>query len=156
MMRQVVVFLLSAGFIFAADKAHEMERYRQIAGKQAVTMQDMVDLILMTRGEFEKLHGETQRFEKARAEGWIKNQQPSAVLDRGALAYAILLNYNITRGWLFRLTRLNRYALRDVQEVGIMSPRFSEAYGVSGAQLVGAVNAAEEYKVEKEEWPVRH
>lgn len=156
-MKQILLlFIFSTGLAFAADKAHEMERYRQIAEKPAVTVQDLVDLVLMMRGEFEKFHDETKRFEKARGEGWIKNLPPATILDRGALAYAIILNYNITRGWLFRLTHWNRYALRDVQEAGVLSPRFSEGNSVSGAQLIGAINAAEEYKVEREEWRSRH
>jgi hypothetical protein len=155
MKRGILLFLLTAGFLLAADKPREMERYRQIAEKPHVTVQDMVDLILMTRGEFEKNHTEAQRFQMARSEGWVKGE-PAVLLDRGALAYALILNYNITRGWLFRLTRWNRYALRDVQEAGVLSPRYSAGNSVSGAQLVGAINAAEEYKTEKEEWPLRH
>lgn len=155
MKRGILFFLLAAGFLHAADKPREMERYREIADKPHVTVQDMVDLILMTRGEFEKNHTEARRFQMARSEGWVKGEA-TVLLDRGALAYALILNYNITRGWLFRLTRWNRYALRDVQEAGVLSPRYSAGNNVSGAQLVGAINAAEEYKTQMEEWPLRH
>lgn len=151
----ILLLLWAAPVAYAADKAHEMDRYREIAGKTNATVQDMIDLVLMTRGEFEKNTTEAKRFEKARSEGWVKGQ-PAQPLDRGVLAYALILNYNITGGWLFRLTHWNRYALRDVQEAGILSPRYGEGSTVSGAQLVGAVNAAEEYKTEKEEWPSRH
>jgi len=156
MKRFVLLFFLAAALTHAADKAHEMERCRQIAGKSSVTVQDMVDLLLMARGEFEKYHDEAKRFEHARSEGWVRHGSPVTALDRGTLAFALMINYNITRGWLFRLTRFNRYALRDVQEAGILSPRFSEDNLVSGAQLIGAISAAEDYKTEKEEWPSRH
>lgn len=156
MKRVILLLLCAAPVAYAADKAHEMERYREIAGKASATVQDLVDLVLMTRGEFEKYPDATKRFEHARGEGWVRSELPATVLDRGTLAFALMLNYNITRGWLFRLTRWNRYALRDVQEAGILSPRFGAGNTVSGAQLVGAITAAEEYKTEKEEWPSRH
>ncbi|MBN8219305.1 MAG: hypothetical protein J0L53_00195 [Spirochaetes bacterium] len=156
MRRLILLIFLATSSAHAADKAHEMERYRQIASKSSVTVQDMVDLLLMARGEFEKYHDEAKRFEHARSEGWVRHGSPVTALDRGTLAFALMMNYNITRGWLFRLTRFNRYALRDVQEAGILSPRFSEGNLVSGAQLIGAISAAEDYKTEKEEWPSRH
>jgi len=154
--RWPVLLAYSLVTALSGEAVDEMQRYRQIAEKPAATVQDMVDLVLMSRGEFLKHKTEAARFEFARGEGWVKGRQPADTLDRGALAFAIVLNYQITQGWLFRLTQLNRYALRDAQEAGILSLRLSELNSVSGSQLVGAISAAEEYKTQKEEWSSHH
>lgn len=147
---------LAAGEISAAEKRDEMSQYRHILESPVVTVQDMVDLIMMTRGDYAKHTTEAKRFAEARHEGWVKNQAPADVLDRGTLAFAIIKSYPIDRGILFRLTQWNRYALRDVQQANILSVTNSEDHKVSGEQLVGAINAAEEYKQEKDQWLTNH
>ncbi|MFO1469503.1 MAG: hypothetical protein U1F27_00525 [Turneriella sp.] len=138
------------------DKLGEMERYRQIEESPSVTCQDLVDLLLMVRGEYDKYHSPEKRIEHARHEGWIKKLQPGDKLDRGHLAFALMKNFEINRGWLFLLTKMNRFALRDVQQAGIMSVRYGTGNLVSGAELVGAVHAAENYQSEKSAWSQNH
>lgn len=157
MKRSMQVLLIACALSAAgAAKQGEMERYREITERPTATVQDMVDLIFMDRGDFTRHASEKARCDLARHEGWLGTEQAEAPLDRGTLAYAIVRQYNVTAGWLFRLTGLRRYALRDVQEAGILSVRFSEANPVSGAQLTGALSAAGEYKTQKEEWSSRH
>ncbi len=142
--------------IITADSHNEMAHYRQIAERPIATVQDLVDLILMTRGDYAKYPNEAKRLAEARSEGLIKHQQAHDALDRGTLAFAILKGFNVSRGLLFRLTQWNRYALRDVQEAGILAYRYSENNPVSGEQLIGAIGAAEEYRAEKEKWSSNH
>lgn len=155
-----IVFVLAVPLALpAAERGHqpnEMDRYRQIEESQSVTCQDMVDLILMVQGEFTKHATPEKRLSHARSEGWVKKLQPGDKLDRGHLAFALMKNFSISRGWLFRLTQWNRYALRDVQQAGILSVRYGTGNQVSGAELVGAVSAAEEYQNEKLKWSENH
>jgi hypothetical protein len=137
-------------------KLSEMERYRQIEESPSVTCQDLVDLLLMVHGEYDKHPSAEKRIEHARQEGWIKKLQPGDKLDRGHLAFALMKNFEISRGWLFLLTKMNRYALRDVQQAGILSVRYGTGNLVSGAELVGAVHAAENYQSEKSAWSQNH
>lgn len=155
----IAALLIFAGALPAADHGHklsEMERYRQIEESATVTCQDLVDLLLMVRGEFEKHPTAEKRIEHARQEGWIKKLQPGEKLDRGHLAFALIRTFDINRGWLFRLTKMNRYALRDVQQAGILSVRYGTGNHVSGAELIGAIHAAENYQHEKSTWTEKH
>jgi hypothetical protein len=152
----ILLLALSANALGAAEPKSEIGDYREILERPLATVQDLVDLIMMTRGEYAKYKADDKRFAAARHEGWVKDNKPADILDRGTLAFAIMKCFPVTPGWLFRLTKANRYALRDVQEAGILSPRFSTHNRVSGAELVGAINAAEEYREEKEAWQTNH
>ena len=155
-----LVFVLAVPLaLSAAEHGHhlsEMDRYRQIEESPTVTCQDLVDLMLMVRGEYAKYETPEKRVAHARSEGWIRKLQAAEKLDRGHLAFALLKNFDISRGWLFRLTRLNRYALRDVQQAGVLSARYGTGNLVSGSELIGAMSAAEEYQNEKLNWAKQH
>jgi len=152
----ILLLVLSASALGAAEPKSEMGDYREILERPLATVQDLVDLVMMARGDYAKYKSDDKRFAAAQHEGWVKNNKAADVLDRGTLAFAIMKCFPVTPGWLFRLTKANRYALRDVQEAGILSPRFSTHNRVSGAELVGAMNAAEEYRHEKEAWQSNH
>lgn len=151
-----VCFALGFGTLTSADKPDEMKQYQGILERPVATVQDLVDLIMMIRGDFAKYASNEKRIAEARHEGWINQEIMADPLDRGTLAHALMKIYPINRGWLYRLTDWKRYALRDAQQAGILSPGNSEDHLVSGEQLVGAINAAEEYKVEKEQWSTNH
>lgn len=152
----ILLLVLTASALGAAEPKSEMGDYREILERPLATVQDLVDLLMMTRGDYAKYKSDDKRFAAAQHEGWVRNNKPADVLDRGTLAFAIMKCFPVTPGWLFRLTKANRYALRDVQEARILSARFSTHNRVSGAELVGAINAAEEYRQEKEIWKTNH
>lgn len=151
-----VCLVAGAALPAKAEKHDEMSQYQHILESPVATVQDMVDLIMMTRGDFANHHTPTDRINEAKREGWLGDESASDELRRGTLAYAIMQNYPIDRGLLFRLTLWQRYALRDAQQAGVLSPKNSKNHKVSGEQLVGAVTAAEEYKQEKEQWKAYH
>ncbi|MBS0618695.1 MAG: hypothetical protein JSR44_10940 [Spirochaetes bacterium] len=130
----------------------EMDAYRQIQARDAVTVQDLADLLLMYRGEFTKHATPAARLERCRELKLIKNQTAESLLERGTLAYAIMKSYTPETGWLFWITGWERYALRDVQEAGIMPNRHTPAQNLSGEQLLGTITAAEEYTVSRIKW----
>ena len=134
----------------------EMTAYRAIQARPIVTVQDLVDIIMMIRGDFAKHPDATKRIALARQEDWLKDENPNHELDRGLLAYAIAKSYGVEKGWLFWITNWHRYALRDVQEAGIIPSRYTEENKVSGEQLIGAINSAEDYKSTKEQWSANH
>lgn len=148
--------ILTSGIAGKADKHDEMSQYQHILESPVACVQDLVDLIMMTRGDFANHRTPTDRISEARREGWLGEESADDELKRGTLAYALMQNYPIDRGILFRLTRWQRYALRDAQQAGVLSPRNSENHKVSGEQLVGAVTAAEEFRQEKEQWKAYH
>jgi len=130
----------------------EMDAYRQIQSRDAVTVQDLADLLLMYRGEFVKHATPAARLDRCRELKLVKNQTAESLLERGTLAYAIMKAYTPETGWLFWLTGWERYALRDVQEAGIMPNSQTPAQNLSGEQLLGTITAAEEYTVSRGKW----
>ncbi|MFO1524498.1 MAG: hypothetical protein U1F16_19285 [Turneriella sp.] len=152
----ILLTAFSFGTIGAAEPKSEMGDYREILERPLATVQDLVDLVMMTRGDYAKFKSDEKRFAAAQQEGFIKKQKSTDTLDRGTLAFAIMKCFHVTPGWLFRLTQADRYALRDVQEAGILPARFSTANRVSGAELIGAISAAAEYQQEKETWQTKH
>lgn len=130
----------------------EMEVYRAIQKREQSTVQDLADLLLMYRGEFAKLPSAEKRLARARELKIIKGQKGGDILDRGVLAYAIMKIYRPESGVLFWLTGWERYAMRDVQEAGIMPAKAATNQHVSGEQLMGTITAAEEYLESKKKW----
>lgn len=130
----------------------EMEIYRAIQKREQSTVQDLADLTLMYRGEFAKIPTAEKRLARARELKIIKTQKPGDILERGALAYAIMKLYQPESGVLFWLTDWERYAMRDVQEAGIMPAKAAVSQHVSGEQLMGTITAAEEYTENKKKW----
>lgn len=146
----------TAGVPAKAEKPDEMSQYQHILESPVATVQDLVDLVMMTRGDFTKHPTPAERIAEARREGWLGDEAAADELTRGTLAFAIMKSYPIDRGLWFRLTQWQRYALRDAQQAGILAAKNSENHKISGEQLVGAINAAEEFKQEKEQWLANH
>lgn len=130
----------------------EMEVYRAIQKREQSTVQDLADLLLMYRGEFGKIPTAEKRLARARELKIIRGQKGGDILERGALAYAIMKVYQPESGVLFWLTGWERYAMRDVQEAGIMPAKAATSQHLSGEQLMGTITAAEEYKESKKKW----
>jgi hypothetical protein len=130
----------------------EMEVYRAIQKRNECTVQDLVDLTLMYRGEFAKINTAEKRVERVRELKIIKAQKGNDPLERGTLAYALMKIYAPESGILFWLTGWERYAMRDVQEAGIMPTKATPAQHISGEQLMGTITAAEEYREGRKNW----
>ncbi len=135
-----------------ATAGTEMEVYRIIQKRNESTVQDLVDLTLMYRGEFSKISSAEKRLERARELKIIKSQKGNDTLERGTLAYALMKIYAPESGILFWLTGWERYAMRDVQEAGIMPTKATPAQHISGEQLMGTITAAEEYREGRKNW----
>lgn len=131
---------------------NEMDAYRAIQKRPEVTVQDLADLLLMYRGEYGKIKTQSKRLERARELDLVQKHRGEEKLDRGTLAYAIMRTYHPEQGWLFWITGWERYALRDVQEAGIMPGKATEGQTLSGEQLLGTITAAEEYVTGKNNW----
>lgn len=128
----------------------EMEAYRAIQQRPLSTVQDMVDLILMYRGEFGKFRTPDERLARARELKFIKSQSGEEKLERGTLAYAIMKTYKPESGWLFWITGFQHYAMRDVQQAEIMPAKATEGQNITGEQLLGTITAAEEFVQKRE------
>ncbi|MFZ5629942.1 MAG: hypothetical protein ACOY5B_12485 [Spirochaetota bacterium] len=153
-------FLLMAGFqVSANEKAgqanitDEMEAYRAIQNRPVTTVQDLADLLLMYRGEYAKFASQAKRLERVRELGLLqKEHEGDEELDRGTLAFALMKVYEPEQGWLYWLTGWERYALRDVQEAGIMPGKSTSAQKMSGDQLLAIMTDAEEFVTKRSEW----
>lgn len=130
----------------------EMEAFRAIQNRTEARVQDLADLLLMYRGEFGKYATSAKRLARARELGLIQDHKGEEKLDRGTLAYAIMKIYSPERGLLYWLTGWERYALRDVQEAGIMPARNTPGQNLSGEQLMGTMTTAEEFAASRLEW----
>lgn len=135
-----------------ADIANEMDAYRAIQNRKEVLVQDLADLLLMYRGEYGKYNKPALRLKRARELGLIQDHGSDEKLDRGTLAYAIMKVYQPEKGLLYWLTGWERYALRDVQEAGIMPAKAAPGHHLSGEQLFGIITDAEEFMTKKSEW----
>lgn len=136
----------------AVSSSSEMDVYRAIQKRGQCTVQDLADLMLMYRGEFAKIKTPEKRLARLRELKIIKNQKGNETLERGTLAYAIMQVYHPESGLFFWLTGWERYAMRDVQEAGIMPNKASSDQFISGEQLMGTITAAEEYTEAKKKW----
>lgn len=136
-----------------ANIMDEMEAYRAIQNRPITTVQDLADLLLMYRGEYAKFNTQAKRLERTRELGLIqKEHDGNEELDRGTLAYALMKVYEPEQGWLYWLTGWERYALRDVQEAGIMPNKSTPAQRMSGEQLLAIMTDAEEFVTKRSEW----
>ena len=135
-----------------ADTHDEMEAYRAIQKRKEAQVQDLADLLLMYRGEFGKYKNAAQRLARARELELIQEHQGDEKLDRGTLAYAIMKVYHPEKGLLYWITGWERYAMRDVQEAGIMPAKSTPGQNLSGEQLLGTITVAEEYVVSQKNW----
>jgi hypothetical protein len=84
-----------------------------------------------------------------------KEREGKEELNCGTLAYALMKMYQPEQGWLFWLTGWERYALRDVQEAGIMPHKFTTSQKLSGEQLLAIMTDAEEFTTKRNEWQKR-
>lgn len=135
-----------------ADAGNEMDAYRAIQNRPEVTVQDLADLLLMYRGEYGKYKDAKKRLARARELELIQDHRGEEKLDRGTLAYAIMKVYQPEKGLLYWLTGWERYALRDVQEAGIIPAKAAPGHYLSGEQLFGIITDAEEFVTKKSEW----
>jgi hypothetical protein len=134
----------------------EMEAYRAIWNRPVTTVQDLADLLLMYRGEYAKFSSKQKRLERVRELGLMqKEREGKEELNCGTLAYALMKMYQPEQGWLFWLTGWERYALRDVQEAGIIPHKFTTAQKLSGEQLLAIMTDAEEFTTKRNEWQKR-
>lgn len=136
-----------------ANISDEMEAYRAILARQVCTVQDLADLLLMYRGEYGKYPTQAQRLARVRELGLIQAEHEGAEeLDKGTLAYSLMQVYRPEKGWLYWLTGWERYALRDVQEAGILPARSTAEQKLSGEQLFAIMTDAEEYATKVKLW----
>ncbi len=136
-----------------ANIADEMEAYRAIQNRPVTTVQDLADLLLMYRGEYGKYPTQAARLERVRELGLMQKEHAgNEELDRGTLAFALMKVYEPEQGWLYWLTGWERYALRDVQEAGIMPNKSTPAQKLSGEQLLAIMTDAEEFVTKRSEW----
>lgn len=133
------------------NQADEMEVYRAIQQRSLSTIQDMVDVLLMYRGEFAKFPSPEQRLARARELKIVKSQSGGEKLERGTLAYAIMQTYKPESGWLFWITGFQHFAMRDVQQAEIMPAKASEGQNLTGEQLLGTITAAEEFTQKRDQ-----
>lgn len=136
----------------AAGAGNEMDAYRAIQNRPEVTVQDLADLLLMYRSEYGKYKDAKGRLARARELALIQDHQGDEKLDRGTLAYAIMKVYHPEQGLLYWLTGWERYALRDVQEAGILPAKSAPGHHLSGEQLFAIMTDAEEFVTKKREW----
>ena len=154
------LFLLSATAMLSANEktgqaniSDEMEAYRAIQNRPVTTVQDLADLLLMYRGEYAKFTSQSKRLERVRELGLLqKEHEGSEELDRGTLAFALMKVYEPEQGWLYWLTGWERYALRDVQEAGIIPIKSTPEQKMSGDQLLAIMTDAEEFVTKRSEW----
>lgn len=136
----------------AADIANEMDAYRAIQNRKEVLVQDLADLLLMYRGEYGKYNKAALRLKRARELGLIQDHGADEKLDRGTLAHALMEFYQPEKGLLYWLTGWERYALRDVQEAGIMPAKAAPGHHLSGEQLFGIITDAEDFVTKRRDW----
>lgn len=129
----------------AKNPADEMEVYRVIQQRKLSTVQDMVDALLMYRGEFGKFPSPQSRIERARELKILKSSKGDDKLERGTFAYAIMKTYHPESGWLFWITGWERFAIRDVQQADLMPTKSTGGQYMTGEQMLGTITTAEEF-----------
>lgn len=138
------------------DSAPELEIYRTILDSPLASYQHLADLVIMQRGEFDKYPSKKDRVKRvAEVETFDMTDiaDPSnEVVRRGAVSKAIMNHYKINRGLIFMLTGAERYAIKDLQNEGLMKSQVSEFSRISGGQLIGIFNYVERKTAEINDW----
>ena len=138
------------------DGASEMQVYRFILDKKITSYQDLADLLVMEAGEFGQYRSKKARYDRAIEYDVLDFESiddPSyTLLTRGAAAKAIMNVFMLPRGFLFMFTGIERYAFRDLQNLGVVGFTVSPYSNLSGSQLIGNFNIARKKAEEKEYW----
>ncbi|MCS6985257.1 MAG: hypothetical protein NZM25_09070 [Leptospiraceae bacterium] len=130
----------------------EMELYREILNREVATRQDLYDLLAMQFLEFEKEGGPQKRNKALAARGITLEEDTAQPVSRGEVARALLEAYDFEKGWLFWLTRWEFYAMRDIQQLGIMEDKYTFHQKLTGRQLVAILTKAQEAKERQDKW----
>ena len=71
-----------------------------------------------------------------------QSARPDNTLDFGMAARAVMETFNMPAGPLYRITRLRRYAVRELRYYGLYSPAADIDAPMSGERLIQLVTAA--------------
>lgn len=122
----------------------EMGIFRQILDRQIAIRQDLYDLLAMQFLDFSAYNGAKARNEALKKRGITIKEDTAKPVSRGEVAKALLEAYPFERGLLFSLTKWEFYALRDMQQLGLMETKYTFHQYVTGRQLISLINLAEE------------
>ena len=133
----------------------ESLRYNEILEKTLATKQDLIDLILMHKGDFAKYSDAKTRkiaFLKLDLYDFESSDTEKEEVTRGEVSAVLIRYYNLPKGVLFGLTGLDWYAIRQAQKLDVMAARYSKWTVISGIDLIGVMNDAEKVRDEKDNW----
>ncbi|MBV6494098.1 MAG: hypothetical protein LDLANPLL_02124 [Turneriella sp.] len=133
---------LSAADNTTAPPQNEMDAYRAILTRTTATRQDLYDLVAMQDGVFEKYPQTDERNRYLSQKGITIKKETNIEVSRGEVAKVTLQYFNLEKGMLFWLTGWEFYALRDIQQLDIMQPKFTSHQTLSGKQLIGIWSTA--------------
>ncbi len=133
----------------------EMQVYRVILNSRRATYQHVADIVIMDRGEWDNFPTKEARRKQVTElgiydfSGVTNADEPT---NHGAVAKAIMNQYEIPKGVLFWAFGFERYALKDLANHRLVLPTYSEYSYIRGSALVGMSTSADEFRTRKKNW----
>jgi len=142
--------------ITASNPASDIEAVRILMDKPVVSYQDLADLVVIYRGEFNSYKSPEARIKRTADLGFLKfdgiSDPAHTAMPRGKLALIFHKMFDLDKGLLYTFTGVARYAHRDMQALSILEERFSDMDYISGGAMLGALEKAEKVENEKKNW----
>ena len=130
---------------------NELSLYRYIMHKSKANYQDLADVIFMQEGRFDLVRNSHKRLKYIKKLG-INFLHGGNHTTRGSVAKVALLVNNLEFGVLFAITKWEYYAIRDIQALNIMLPKYTTNQQLSGKQLISVLDNALREKKKKILW----
>jgi len=142
--------------IAASNPVSDIEAVRILMDKPVVSYQDLADLVVIYRGEFNSYKSPEARIKRTTELGFLKfdtiSDPAHTAVPRGKLALIFHKMFDLDKGLLYTFTGIARYAHRDMQALSILEDRFSDMDYISGGAMLGALEKAEKLENEKKNW----
>jgi len=131
----------------------ELQILRNLINKKVANYEDLINIIIIHKQKFDELMTFKQKEKYCLENNYIKEiYQRNSLINRGMVGYSIIKIYNLESSFMFWLTGMSRYALRDLQVLRIVGLQYSTNDSLSGTQALGMFDAAENEINNKKSW----
>jgi len=150
------VFFVAISSLLASEPISELDTLRAIAARDKATMADLCNALAVQRGELANFATTFERCENLTAQGIynfakVSDLAATEVTLGNAMVAALNAN-NVEKTMMFRLTRLEWYAMQNAEGLQLVKPKSIAAKKLSGRELLGLLEKAHAAAGDKAEW----
>jgi len=128
----------------------------KIVKKKVASFQDLADVVIMQRGEFDKYktsEARIKRLKDMKVYDMAELIEPDMTpLTRGTVSNIAIVNNSLEKGFMFWLTGADYYAMKDAQSLRLMNKKYSWNHYISGKEMVSILDKAIDMKKNIKDW----